>query len=534
MPTIRRLFPESLPTYWALLLIIIVVMLNMTTVLPTISSQGRDSGIFAYTGQVIADDGGLPYRDAWDNKPPGVYYIDALAFKLMGANLWALFAIETAFVMVASFLFWLMLRSMFQHEWLALAGALMFVLLVRHGALVRDSNRTEVYAVLPQVMCLALGYQFLRRPGVRWGLLLGLAASMAFLIRQTTVGVALAFIPAILITQHSALNNPRRWHWLASMIAGGLAGLGITAVYFMAHGAFDDLFRSAFVMPSQFHEWVGQAEDQHLPFFISVLTSAYFTQIFLPLLPFFVYLGWGVYRRWENYDRTLATWVLLMFVVDLFTIDLTGRSYEHYYITLMPSLALVMALGLHRLVIHTDATRLRQLAIAYLVLNMVLVVGSTIREYDQQQGTLFGPELKHRMAVYLQENTAPDDKVLVWGATSSINFQSRRDSPTQHHYAYALLVPGMTTEDDIQEFIDDLARERPVIILDRSIGAGNRVPPLGLEDRERWWATGGRTDIMDLQPVFDFVAAHCVPDSDQIEPGRSRIYRCTYPEAATQ
>ena len=527
MPTIRHRFRENARTYGAALLIIIVVLLNMINVMPTVSSQGRDSGIFAYTGQIIADDGGLPYRDAWDNKPPGVYYINALAFKLFGVNLWALFTIETAFTLAASFLFWWLLRSIFQHEWVALAGVLMFVLFVRHGALVRDSNRTEVYAILPQVMCLALGYQFLRRPSIRWGLALGLAASLAFLIRQTTVGVALAFIPAILITHHPTLTDPRRWRWLASMIAGGLAGLGITALYFLAQGALDDLIQATFVMPSQFHEWVGRAEPHRLPFFITVLTANYFWQIFLPMLPFFMHVGWGIHRRWDNYDRTLMTWAIAMFVVDLFTIDLTGRSYEHYYVTLMPSLVLVLTFSLHRLVTHPYPPHVVRASVGYLFFMMVLVVGSFIREYVDQRGTPFGPVQDDVVAVYLQENTDPDDTVLVWGASSAINFQSRRDSPTEHHYAYALLVPGMTTEADIQNFMDELNHAQPAIIVDRAISDGDRVPPLGIEDREAWLAAGGRTDTMDLKIMFDFAATYCTPG---IELGRSRIYHCTYPQ----
>jgi hypothetical protein len=39
---------------------------------------GRDQGIFAVVGQTIRD-GGVPYRDAWDFKPPGIYFLYALA-----------------------------------------------------------------------------------------------------------------------------------------------------------------------------------------------------------------------------------------------------------------------------------------------------------------------------------------------------------------------------------------------------------------------------------------------------------------------
>ncbi len=74
----------------AALVLVFVVSLQYA---PSVSQQRRDSGIFAYTGKVITE-GGLPYADAWDNKLPGVYYIDALAFLLFGTNLWALWLIE--------------------------------------------------------------------------------------------------------------------------------------------------------------------------------------------------------------------------------------------------------------------------------------------------------------------------------------------------------------------------------------------------------------------------------------------------------
>jgi hypothetical protein len=38
---------------------------------------GRDQGIFAMVARTILD-GGVPYRDAWDFKPPGIYFVYAL------------------------------------------------------------------------------------------------------------------------------------------------------------------------------------------------------------------------------------------------------------------------------------------------------------------------------------------------------------------------------------------------------------------------------------------------------------------------
>ena len=44
---------------------------------------GSDQAIFAYFGNII-NQGGLPYCDAWDMKPPVVYYLFSLAIRIFG------------------------------------------------------------------------------------------------------------------------------------------------------------------------------------------------------------------------------------------------------------------------------------------------------------------------------------------------------------------------------------------------------------------------------------------------------------------
>src|SRR5207247_1096516 len=43
----------------------------------------EDAGVFFYAAQRLLD-GGAPYRDIWDHKPPGVYFVDAVGIALAG------------------------------------------------------------------------------------------------------------------------------------------------------------------------------------------------------------------------------------------------------------------------------------------------------------------------------------------------------------------------------------------------------------------------------------------------------------------
>jgi hypothetical protein len=93
----------------------------------------------------------------------------------------------------------------------AVAGTAIFVLLMRHPAFVGDGNFTESYALLPQVAGLAMGYHFLTRPNARSAFWFGAAGALAFLIKPTTIGITVAFVPALILTRHPMLwRRPSR------------------------------------------------------------------------------------------------------------------------------------------------------------------------------------------------------------------------------------------------------------------------------------------------------------------------------------
>src|SRR5688572_22013703 len=58
---------------------------------------GRDQGIYAVVARSILE-GGMPYRDAWDFKPPGIFVLYAIARALFGANDWGIRVLECLFL----------------------------------------------------------------------------------------------------------------------------------------------------------------------------------------------------------------------------------------------------------------------------------------------------------------------------------------------------------------------------------------------------------------------------------------------------
>jgi hypothetical protein len=529
-------------TYWGvvgLIWLAVVTVISMRLA-PSVIEQGRDSGIFAYTAWVFRE-GGVLYQDAWENKPPGIFFVDALAFVLFGTNRWALWLIEVfSLFLTAVAMFWV-LNRVFQRWLVAWTGTLVLVFMSRHSGLVWDTNFTEVFALLPQVLCFALGYQFLRQPNYKTAFLIGLAASWAFLLKQTTVGMALAFVPAILITRHPVVSDPRRWKWLGTIILGGLTGLGVVVLYLAANGVIDIAYDASFVSPRALHEWIGGEEQSGLvDAFIYTVAESPVPGIYGPLAPF---VGVGILaalRRVlvrEYPDHTAATtaalagWALVALPLDLLLSNITGRGYEHYYVTLLPSGVLLIAFGLAWILgIGIGPRWLRGLAALGIWGFLLVASGSRPLEALQERmgpmgWDIFRPTRDEYYAEYIDAHTNPDDTVWVWGASSAFNFQAQRYSPTQYHYAYALIVPGYTTEEQIQETVHDLETNQPPLIIDDARSTPWRVPPLDQEWREAWWRRGGRRDLPNLDPIYQFVADHCTPVQER---KLTMIFECTY------
>jgi hypothetical protein len=111
-------------------------------------------------------------------------------------------------------------------------------------------------------------------------------------------------------------------------------------------------------------------------------------------------------------------------------------------------------------------------------------------------------------AAYVDGHTTSGDAVLLWGATAGVNFATGRPSPTRYVYQYPFLIPGYQRPSMIAEFVDDLRRNKPALIIDaaRETGSGG-TPPLGSEERRAWQGANGPSPIVEsMNPVFALVS----------------------------
>ena len=63
------------------LLLALACVLLIVRLPSLVQPMGGDEGLYAYVGERILD-GGVPYRDAWDQKPPGIHFAYAVLWRL--------------------------------------------------------------------------------------------------------------------------------------------------------------------------------------------------------------------------------------------------------------------------------------------------------------------------------------------------------------------------------------------------------------------------------------------------------------------
>ena len=175
--------------------IIFIFLLNLPWS-PRYYSMSIDNGIFAYGGKLITQ-GQIPYLDYWDNIPPAINYINALTFSLSSPTPWAVWWLNIIWLSLTTVLTCLFVRKLAGLVPSVLSGVLL-ILLVMDGNLFSGGDMTEFFSLIPQILALWALYNYWQFKRSRWVVVLGLVTSVAFLTKQTAIGLGVSSILVII------------------------------------------------------------------------------------------------------------------------------------------------------------------------------------------------------------------------------------------------------------------------------------------------------------------------------------------------
>ncbi|MFV2044585.1 MAG: ArnT family glycosyltransferase [Anaerolineales bacterium] len=479
----------------------LAVFLVKIQVSPWYVNMSEDSALFAYGGQRIVE-GELLYQGVWDTKPPGIFYINALAIAIGEGTPWSVWWFELVwFTFTSLILLWILTKL--AGVWSGLLATGLFVFTALHPSYIGTGNFTEVYALLPQVLTIGAAAAYFSSGKGRWLAIVGVLTAAAFLLKPTYIALGAAtFIVAM---TSRLLAQERRTALTHALICatGFLIPLALAAAYWAAAGALDDLWSAVFIENVKYvregfslASLVGTARK-----FIVEQPLASLAVLTLAALVIFLVDNWPFrLRQWLvrsesdvnrfgglSHRRWLLLTIFLALPMEVALIAASGRNFGHYFITALPAMSVACAYlfeslgrGLRR---HAEfspwLTVTTTLILLLIAAWTVEVLGKELPGRDDVADIFIRPfsggYLSGELELYVLENTDPDDSILAWGYNPLVHFLTGRRASSRYLFHTQLLAPSPGRADRFDQFMIDLESDPPALVL-AEVDSPHRIP----------------------------------------------------------
>ncbi|MFH1747052.1 MAG: glycosyltransferase family 39 protein [Planctomycetota bacterium] len=468
--------------------LVIVPLIALSQVIAYFRWDVVDDQMFGYFGWRIAH-GATVYLDVWDNKPPGIYWINALGMILgndsylgvVGLCVVALVAAHACFFAICSSLFF---------RGAAACSTVLLCFFLTHAFFTGGTNRTETFLV-PFELAAVLFYVrgFARDRWWKW-LSVGLCAGVAFLFKQ--VGLAawgamgLHTIILVLTGDVSMRDGFRR---CLLMLAGVCVVVLAAAGALAAQGALGEAVFAVFLFNRAYFD-TGTSEWPYSYKSWYLLKEHFFPILRLPLLMAIAAtvhaVLWRVRPRVRppeieqplralkpvcpRYFLLFSIWFLASFWGAL----LSPHAFRHYLVPTIPPLLLLAAYLVNVLQAEMRLlVRLQQrawvtaafVAIAYFSFDagrrqweeMSTLWVFRVEQGERAQWEVIGDAVK---AV-----TGPDDKIHCWGYYPGVYLWARRENASRFTTTEKVGQVGEQANFVMRELDETLKADPPVVLV---------------------------------------------------------------------
>ena len=313
---------------------------------------GRDQGIYAMVAEALLR-GKMPYRDAWDFKPPGIFVIYALARLLFGRAQVGIRVLEVAGLLATC---WGLVRLSERFWKSRVAGFLAAALAVLAHAQLDfwHTAQPESFGGYLTIFALLLAARAPEEsaPSKRAVFLAGVLFGASGLLKPPLVGggALLGLYLGFREWQSLPAATPRRERLIAAgrpslwIALGGATPLLLCALWFVAKGAWGDLREVLFVFTPHYTKlgWEGSTIGGMFYWsFIEWLTS-YCSALSIGVL---FALGFGAEAR----EKAFALLVAGIIGVHLVGVTMQAKFFPYHYGATWPLTALLAGWGFDKL-----------------------------------------------------------------------------------------------------------------------------------------------------------------------------------------
>jgi hypothetical protein len=422
-------------------------------------------------------DGGRPYIDAVERKPPLLFWTYAAIFKVAGEFNWkALHFVALVWTLCAMSGLYLTGRELFDRN-TGLIAALLYTVFQPLWMWKTLSFDGEMVMNLPIILAWAIAFRQgssrLRPELFAAGALL----AAAFLLKQPAAIAAVPLGIYLLLPSYRASRRLTRTNSIiqATLLTGGFfAALGLVTIVLWKQG----------ILREAFYWTIADHDIPHVFWQKGILMTLAFLGACSPLVIGAIMACRDQSKIWA--ERTAERTALFgLLAASAIGAAAGARFYPHYYVQLIPPLALLAAPYYARLWSRTMQPPhwLLRPAVTYAWLALTVVAFSV-----EDWMALASRRVPYEAGRYLSTHSSPDDRIFVWGQSAETYLDAHRRPASRYITTFPLtgnifggplpevdtrsrIVPG--SWDNLQQ---DFAKHPPAYIIDLYSEPGARYP----------------------------------------------------------
>lgn len=417
----------------------------------------RDEGAYAYMADVIQR-GGLPYLNAFDHKPPLIYYFYWLSCQLFGHTASAPRLLAALFVAAACFVLLLLVYRETKNLPAALFSSFLLGMASSSPAYLGLSANTELFT-LPFLLG-GLFFLATEAPLPQHFFFAGLLFGCGFLVKQPVAVIALF---PLLFHGVRRLKMPLQLLRIFALSGvGAMVPLGAAALFFYLRGGFTSFLEGCFTYN------FGYLEKVPLDVSMTMLTAALKQIIAFDAVTWIAGAGGLFVMLTASYRPFIKWYGVVLLIGSVLAVAMGRYFYPHYFIFMLPVLALTAGVGLAGMLRRGPAAYVRRGAVllacvaAASGLRFAALPEKEIVRLSYHNNTFLQ---SRSMGDYLRAQAFPGVTAFIIGSEPEILFYAGLPSVSRIYYTYPLVTPTKMMAELRRETVADLLRRPPDFVV---------------------------------------------------------------------
>jgi len=432
----------------------------------------RDEGEYAYAGQLLLQ-GIPPYQFAYNMKLPGTYAAYAVIMAVLGQTPQGihlgLLLVNAATVVLIYFLAARLFGTL-----AGTVAAATYALLSTHQSTLGFAAHATHFVVLAAMAGLILLLRADERGKLSMFFCSGLFFGLAFLMKQPGIFLgAFAFLYLIFVHwRRPGIDWARLGQQAGVFLLGCASPFALTCVLLWRAGVFKNFWFWTFSYALQYSSLKSLKDGWEL-----------FTYHVLPILGaapgvWIIALIGLTALLWHPPARRYAVLIVGLFVFSSLAVSAGLYFRSHYFVLVLPAIALLAGIGVAAAVSLLDAKQVHPMFRILPVVVFAVACGWAIKKNAPHYFSLsplqacravYGvnspfPEALP-IAAYLREHTAPTDRIIVLGSEPEIYFYAHRLSASGYIYVYGLMENQPYWTQMQKQMIGEIEANRPAYLV---------------------------------------------------------------------